>query len=292
MDEHFYVRIRGRVQGPYEVDKLRSLVRRGQLSRMHEVSNDKVVWKQAADFPELFSSPEVRTAANNSAEHRQAAESADVGVMDRDEPPAQDSKEWYYAKNNVQNGPVTFDHLRALTQAGAVVGEDLVWKEGMTEWKPAWQIQGLHTIPLMTGTGSKSLNANDGSSTDLVRTMSDSRAWAGFVSACINICGVLCVILSVIAFLYGVRRGNTADTAGGLFGLLWSSLVVTAGVLLSRYNRNVRRYVANGASQELDDALRSLRSIWIFAAIVLIVFLVNLIAVAIWVFAAGIVSLH
>jgi hypothetical protein len=218
VEEQFYVRIRGRVQGPYEADKLRALVRRGQLSRMHEVSNDRVVWKQAADFPDLFSTPDMRS-VNHDAEAPHAGASAAGAPTDHGEIPLQDNKEWYYAKNNVQNGPVTFDHLKALTQAGAVVGEDLVWKDGMTEWKPAWQIQGLQTIPLMTGNVTRSSSAAGEINSDLVRTMADAKPWATFISIWVNSFGMLLVILSIVAFLLGVRRGSTADTAGGLFGL-------------------------------------------------------------------------
>ena len=49
-----YTRIRGRVSGPYNVEKLRTLARRGQLSRLHELSINGVSWQPAADYPQLF----------------------------------------------------------------------------------------------------------------------------------------------------------------------------------------------------------------------------------------------
>jgi len=54
MDTQLYLRVRGRVLGPYDQEKLQSLVRRGQLSRMHEVSTDGTHWVQAGTYPELF----------------------------------------------------------------------------------------------------------------------------------------------------------------------------------------------------------------------------------------------
>jgi hypothetical protein len=162
----------------------------------------------------------------------------------------------------------------------------------MTEWKPAWQMHGLHTVPLMAGPGSKLGGSGDEVSAEIVRTMTDARAWASFISIFVNTCGVLSVVLSVAAFIFGVRRGDISVTASGLFGLLWSSIVVTAGVLLAKYNGNVSRFIAVSTSQHLDGALRSLRSLWIFTAIVLLIYLVNMIGVAIWIFSAGIVSLN
>ena len=39
-----YIRVLGRVKGPFEWEKLRILVKRGQLSRIHEVSVDGQAW--------------------------------------------------------------------------------------------------------------------------------------------------------------------------------------------------------------------------------------------------------
>lgn len=287
MDQQFFVRIRGRVQGPYDAEKLRSLVRRGQLSRMHEVSNDKVAWRQAADFPELFSTPEPR-----SASPRNATVGVDAIAGESDgEIPLQDDKEWYYAKNNIQNGPVTFDHLKALTQAGAVLGDDLVWKTGMVEWKPAWQIQGLHTVPLMATPTKATLPGDAKLATELVRTLSDSRAWARFVAFCINTLGALLIALGLATFLFGVRQGRVEGTAGGLFITLWGSLYLTAGVMLSKYNANIERFVTLHTSDCLDGALRNLRSLWIFLSIVLLFFLINTLVAAIWAFSIGLVAM-
>lgn len=290
MNEHFYVRIRGRVQGPYDVEKLRSLVRRGQLSRMHEVSNDKVAWRQAADFPDLFAAPEVR---RPDAAGSGAGSAAAAVVVEEDEQYAiPDDKDWYYAKNNVQNGPVTFDHLKALVQAGAVLGGDLVWKQGMGEWKPAWQVQGLQTIPLLTSPDVRNSRASDAIDAEIVRTMADAKGWAGFVSVCINGFGLLMLGVSLMNFLFGVRKGNIAATAGGLFGLLWGSIILTAGVMLAKYNGNVGRFLTDRSPGSLDAAMRNLKSLWVFASIVLLLFLINTLGIAIWVFSAGLVSLE
>ena len=54
MENQLYVRIRGRILGPYDQEKLQSLARRGQLSRMHELSVDAMNWVQASTYPELF----------------------------------------------------------------------------------------------------------------------------------------------------------------------------------------------------------------------------------------------
>ena len=67
--------------------------------------------------------------------------------------------EWFYAHNGEQKGPVSKDELANLAQAGAFNPEtDLVWKEGMADWKIAAEIPELNpssteaSTPLQTPT--------------------------------------------------------------------------------------------------------------------------------------------
>jgi hypothetical protein len=63
MDTQLYVRKRGQILGPFDQEKLQGLVRQGQLSRMHEVSADKVHWVRASNYSELFAGPPVMLVA-------------------------------------------------------------------------------------------------------------------------------------------------------------------------------------------------------------------------------------
>lgn len=44
--------------------------------------------------------------------------------------------QWYYSKNATQVGPVPDAELRAKIAAGEVTGSDMVWHEGMPDWRP------------------------------------------------------------------------------------------------------------------------------------------------------------
>lgn len=50
---------------------------------------------------------------------------------------------WYYIEQGQQCGPLTDDELRERVAAGTLRPEDYVWTEGMADWVPASQIQGL-----------------------------------------------------------------------------------------------------------------------------------------------------
>lgn len=58
---------------------------------------------------------------------------------------------WHYIEQGQQCGPLTDDELRERVAAGALRPEDYVWTEGMADWAPASQIQGLqwpgHSTP-------------------------------------------------------------------------------------------------------------------------------------------------
>ena len=51
--------------------------------------------------------------------------------------------EWYYAENDEQKGPVTFEALQGLAANGTLRPKDLVWKAGMPDWVPAQNQAGL-----------------------------------------------------------------------------------------------------------------------------------------------------
>jgi GYF domain 2 len=51
--------------------------------------------------------------------------------------------EWYYARDNRQVGPVSSAELKRLATLGELGPDDLVWREGMTEWAAARNVRGL-----------------------------------------------------------------------------------------------------------------------------------------------------
>ena len=51
--------------------------------------------------------------------------------------------EWHYSKDGQEHGPVSASDLKNLAKSGALLPSDLIWKEGMAEWKPASNVKGL-----------------------------------------------------------------------------------------------------------------------------------------------------
>ena len=290
MSDQFYVRIRGRVQGPYDTDKLRSLVRRGQLSRMHEVSVDKKTWKQAGDFPELFTSPEVAVAAPVSEPAKTTVHQADAEL--ELETPVQDSTEWYYAKDQDQHGPISFEQLRTLVQAGTISGENLVWEQRMKVWAPAKTIPGLHAAPGVSRGTTTSVTATESVvDNDTIRTLSDTMPWVSFLVISTLTISICIAILGIVSILIGVRHGNLMVVSGGISLLIYAGIGLWGGLLLGRYNSGMKKFMVSKVSKNFDKAFRSLKTFWMFLSILLIIVIVNALGLAIWVFSAGMVAL-
>jgi hypothetical protein len=51
--------------------------------------------------------------------------------------------QWYFMKGEEKCGPVHSKVLRTLAEAGQLEATDLVWKDGLSKWKPAGEIKGL-----------------------------------------------------------------------------------------------------------------------------------------------------
>ena len=114
----YYVRVRGRVRGPYDIARLKLLHARGQLSRVHQVSTDGQSWVSAATLIQVFvnRAPLIEPKVDPSADAQQ------------------DTKQWYYQKDEKSHGPVSDNELQAMINNGELSGGDPVCEVGATEW--------------------------------------------------------------------------------------------------------------------------------------------------------------
>ena len=61
--------------------------------------------------------------------------------------------EWYYAKNNRQEGPVSGATLKSMIVSGEIASADLVWREGMADWRPAAEINDFESAGVVEPAG-------------------------------------------------------------------------------------------------------------------------------------------
>lgn len=125
-DETYYVKIRGRVLGPFHTDRLIEMVSQGKLSRVHMLSTDNQNWQKASEYPDLFQSAGRTTssAMKPEAQNAPTAPGLDSGDV------------WHYGINGQPQGPVSKSVIMSLFTSGQLTASDSLWREGMDDWQP------------------------------------------------------------------------------------------------------------------------------------------------------------
>jgi len=140
MSDKFYIQVRGKRQGPYTVERLRHMAKLGRFGRQHRVSKDGRRWKSADEFPELFKAdgkPKTRRTAAEAEGQGAAGITAAAGMAAGG---TRSSAGWFYSHDAQQYGPVSFEVIKHTQQTGGLGKDDLVWTNGMSEWKKAEQV--------------------------------------------------------------------------------------------------------------------------------------------------------
>ena len=142
----YYVRVRGRVQGPFGLEQLKKLRQRGQFSRAHEVSVDQVTWQSASSLDVVFVTTKRAALARAEPAIEIRAETVGVGpaVQNRPTPSSPTEPTWHYTVGEEQYGPVTLVELRKLVANGEVMETDLVWKVGMPDWTVVGDVSAIN----------------------------------------------------------------------------------------------------------------------------------------------------
>lgn len=125
---------------------------------------------------------------------------------------------WYYSKNGTQLGPVTEQELSEKVSGGEVSASDLIWKEGMPDWKPASQVPEfsgmISNVPAPTnsgGTGNIPMAQPPAYSSSQFHPNIPNYLWQSIVSTIL-----CCMPFGVVAIVYAakvdglVARGDIA----------------------------------------------------------------------------------
>ena len=282
-----YVRIRGTVLGPFDAEKLQSMVRRGQLSRFHEVSPDGASWERASKYPELFARPPAAAPAAAPAAEPANPQAAPPTVVAGEAPTAL-AKPWYYEKGGKTVGPVDEGVFHQLLSAGVVSENTMVWNDQLPAWMPVSAVSELaHRRQPPTVTTQGEAAADDDLPESLCKVAADSRPWVGFLAVMAYIYAGLSLLGGIFLMIQGGRAQDPVAVASGMSSLVNCGVFGAAGYLLSSFGAHCGslRHARSGAV--LERALEVLRSFWMFASIVLIVLLAFVLFVVIWAVAVG-----
>jgi uncharacterized membrane protein YhaH (DUF805 family)/predicted RNA-binding Zn-ribbon protein involved in translation (DUF1610 family) len=131
----YYIRIRGKVFGPFDEVKLNDMRTKGKLSRTSEVSENKVEWFSAENLEFLFPLALSETTSSGTSISNSNSGMANL-------PPSEPAI-WFYSVNGTEGfGPVTQTAIVQMIQTGTLRGESLVWQQGQN----AQQIRTVQTF--------------------------------------------------------------------------------------------------------------------------------------------------
>ncbi|NLF10115.1 MAG: DUF4339 domain-containing protein, partial [Pirellulaceae bacterium] len=293
-------------------NKLRTLAKRGQLSQLHEVSQDAMVWVRASNYPALFQSlddidarPAALHAGRASAEIDESSSHAPRQIRENATSIGENrtlaktsgrvsatTKQWWYRKDGEQIGPVETAALQQMLASGLLGLDDAVWTEGMAQWSFARHIPELiqqpgdsQTVWGERGTGTSQEESEIPAS--LRRAAADSRTWVMFVAVLLYINAALLFVAGIIGVISGANGHMAPVVAMGLFQLLLSIDVAAGGFILSSYAGRVASLRYSSHPLVLEKAMDTLRGLWIYISINLIVILAFIVFFGVWLISIG-----
>jgi|GEM_PF-1373249 len=303
-DDRVYIRFKGKTLGPLTLQKVQDLARRGQITRMHDLSPDGISWVKAEEFGGVFqssrspagadsaatavASDDTYTLTDNSSRGTNHATPRPGDVPDQ-------GVEWYAHIGGENRGPMNTSAIQAAIANGQVQKDTLVWRAGFDEWRPASEsfAQALGISPLTQGNKATNSivtgpNKNPGASGDVFYELHRQRPWVLFLSGLILTAGVLYAIFWIVFMVVGAESRFGSSGAGsakvitGLLGLIVSAITISVGWLLYRYGVALKDIAIHRSEAMQLEAARRLFLFWRYigiSALTIIVLVVFFVAV-------------
>lgn len=145
MSDQYFVRVRGKIQGPFDTQALQSMARRGKFARHHEVSIDGVDWHKAFDYPELFPERKKRKAKEEEEDTFEIYEEEDPGDSSSD---SENDQSWQVVLDGKKYGPITRKEIEELVLDGSLPTDSHVWHPKYDGWKKINETQEFSHLTL------------------------------------------------------------------------------------------------------------------------------------------------
>jgi len=290
--EKVFVRFRGRTLGPLTSEKVVDLVRRGSITRMHELSSDGLNWTKAEDFGDYF---HAGTTQSQPVSNELTATTMASGVSDASlavtspTAPADPRVEWFAHINDQSVGPMSAAERESKKNGGRVTANTLVWRSGFDAWQTAQQaipelFPASVTSPQNAGADATAgrydaiPTGTAGGHTSLavgVAEMTRQRGWILFTSASLIIFSVLQILLQIIG-LFVVAKSDAShnftpsEIFVGIFAIIFATIVLTGGILLLQYSSALAKIEREGSPNAVTSTIRKLNAVWSFAGIAML----------------------
>jgi hypothetical protein len=259
-EERFYIRFKGRVLGPLPPEKIQEMVRRGQITRQHELSPDGQSWANAEEHERFF--------AKSLAKYVETTKSTE---KEGDRPVR---IEWYAHFDGANQGPMDEGTLLKWVDSGKVVKSTMVWKEGMAEWleagvlRPEWfakqslrsEMTARHNAAHVTDDAESSISA-------LAVAAHKPRSWILFLSITGIVLSFLSIVGQSLLFISAVSSPGSGpikalSVVTQLFVLIGWCVALVIAVLLLRVASRLQILLYRQTSDEFQSMLRTYSTFW------------------------------
>jgi len=277
--DRIYIRFKGRVLGPLTIEKASELVKRGQITRQHELSPDGVGWRPATEFMNLF--PEKAASARSVAQNNDGYNLQSQAVSDEPAAVPANAAQWFAHFDGANHGPVDDLSMKNWIMSGKVTQDTMVWRQGMEHWVAASSLRSdwFPTSNSMLDPSNRQRSGSPESSQSgskygqsLNEHLLQSQRWVSFLAITGIVIGTGWMISSIAWFFFVATRTGTGPAK--VSAVVLSLLVVATAIawflgswfLLSYANRvAVLRY----RSEPLDvqRAALALGRFWTFTGI-------------------------
>ena len=269
MEDRYYVRFKGRVLGPMSGEKTKELVRRGQITRVHELSPDGIEWRRAEEFAEFYPKKAV-------------VQSVTEAVTEQQKPKQTETAEWFVHMDGQSQGPVEEASIRLWIASGRVAPDSLVWKDGMAEWLAAELVrpQWFAGRSVAATSATKSNGDSNASGDAICLELRRQTFWIYFlaiVSLFFSGCQVLWCLFALVTQIAAPPNNGTAVLIGLMFTFfasLLSAYGLFCGIQVLRYANSVAVLKHAPSEQNVLAATRRLSAIWLFVGIYVLTILV------------------
>ena len=285
-DQTYYVRMHGRVLGPFVLSRLQTMAQAKKVNHSNEISTDGNSWQKAAAFPEIFEAvvaPAVEAAEPEAVDDLKLAPAAAVdpaivrqksdvdptflaeeAAKQKKKPPGQ--VEWYYAvsgeTDSEPEGPVTRGEIVGRIKAGDLVRSDMVWQSQMNDWaragtRPEFKAafdRMMADVPSVKGKPSNML--------DLGRTIKASKQMVLVLCGLLFLASVALLCLFFSFFGGGIAQGESGQVQRAIFALVLCIAVIASMVMLYRYSMLGDEFEKNKRVEDLNQALTWLGRFW------------------------------
>ncbi len=276
----YHVRIRGKIYGPYPIEKLQDLAKKSVVSRINQVSVDGGnSWQPASEFTEIFEAAAVQVVIPV-----QQAGVGQVGVAAQGPagPLQATSAEipWYYLINGQKHGPTTLSQLQMMVSTGTLNPADYACQEGAADWSRVDMVPELMSVIRGAGGGGGSGGGSEDKKAAVakrvVNAFVESRAWTLFLGILILVYAALLLTLGIWVLAAGSEGGRGGGFAIGM-GITWMVSAIVWGVgamMLIQHSGTLRRFASDGSEKKLVIVAESLARFWLYVSIVAIVYLI------------------